>query len=157
MEETFTKAIDIIYLAKQNDVDIILNGDQLQLKIPKNRTIDKNLLEELRLNKQSIIDYLSNDYLRSTAVNDINQTIKRFNREVVTRIPLSFSQERLWFIDRLEGSLTYHLPSVLRLKGKLNREALEHTLLAIMNRHEVLRTVIYEQDGQGYQLYKIDR
>ena len=35
MAEKFTTAIDIIYLAKQNDVDIILNGDQLKLKIPK--------------------------------------------------------------------------------------------------------------------------
>ena len=36
-------------------------------------------------------------------------------------IPLSFSQERLWFIDRLEGSVQYHLPAVLRLKGEIKR------------------------------------
>ena len=40
-------------------------------------------------------------------------------------IPLSFSQERLWFIDKLEGSVQYHIPSVLNLKGKLNTKALE--------------------------------
>jgi amino acid adenylation domain-containing protein/non-ribosomal peptide synthase protein (TIGR01720 family) len=66
-------------------------------------------------------------------------------------IPLSFSQERLWFIDRLGGSVQYHLPAVLRLKGSLNREILEKTLRAVINRHEVLRTVILEHDGQGYQ------
>jgi hypothetical protein len=33
------------------------------------------------------------------------------------QIPLSFSQERLWFIDRLEGTVQYHIPAVLRLKG----------------------------------------
>ena len=66
-------------------------------------------------------------------------------------IPLSFSQERLWFIDRLEGSGQYHMPSVLRLKGSLNREALRRTLVGIINRHEVLRTVILEHEGQGYQ------
>ncbi|HEY4326481.1 MAG TPA: amino acid adenylation domain-containing protein [Mucilaginibacter sp.] len=66
-------------------------------------------------------------------------------------IPLSFSQERLWFIDRLEGSLQYHLPEVLRLKGRLNPEVLEKTLREIINRHEVLRTVILEQEGKGYQ------
>ena len=43
------------------------------------------------------------------------------------KIPLSFSQERLWFIDRLEGSIQYHMPSVLRLQGKLNEMALVHT------------------------------
>ena len=66
-------------------------------------------------------------------------------------IPLSFSQERLWFIDRLEGSVQYHLPSVLRLKGSLNQEALKNTLRAVIERHEILRTVIREHDGRGYQ------
>src|SRR5260221_2178558 len=42
-------------------------------------------------------------------------------------IPLSFSQERLWFIDRLEGSVKYNVPSVLRLKGNLNHETLQCT------------------------------
>ncbi|HEY4326480.1 MAG TPA: amino acid adenylation domain-containing protein [Mucilaginibacter sp.] len=69
-------------------------------------------------------------------------------------IPLSFSQERLWFIDRLEGSVQYHLPAVLRLRGELKIEILEHTLRAIISRHEVLRTVIKEHDGQGYQQIK---
>ena len=68
------------------------------------------------------------------------------------RIPLSFSQERLYFIDRLQGSVQYHVPAVLRLKGTLNISALEQSLRAIINRHEVLRTVILEQEGQGYQL-----
>ena len=66
-------------------------------------------------------------------------------------IPLSFSQERLWFIDRLEGSVQYHIPAVLRLKGALNQEALQNTLQEIIGRHEVLRTVIREHEGKGYQ------
>ena len=37
-------------------------------------------------------------------------------------IPLSFSQERMWFIDRMEGSVQYHVPAVLRLKGNLNKQ-----------------------------------
>src|SRR3990170_8070398 len=59
-------------------------------------------------------------------------------------VPLSYSQGRLWFIDRLEGSIQYHIPVVLRLKGNLNKEALLHSLQTIVNRHEVLRTVIRE-------------
>ncbi|MCB0726366.1 MAG: amino acid adenylation domain-containing protein, partial [Ignavibacteriae bacterium] len=69
-------------------------------------------------------------------------------------IPLSFSQERLWFIDRLVGSIQYHLPAVLRLKGQLNVEALEKALQSIINRHEVIRTVIQDVNGKGYQKIK---
>lgn len=67
------------------------------------------------------------------------------------RIPLSFSQERLWFIDRLQGSVHYHIPMVLRLKGSLDTAALEYAFTAIMDRHEVLRTVFTEQEGRVYQ------
>jgi len=82
------------------------------------------------------------------------------------RIPLSFSQERLWFIDQLEGSVQYHLPTILKLNGMLNIKALTHALQQIVERHEVLRTVIIEEEGQvfqkinssgGWSLPKIDR
>jgi len=66
-------------------------------------------------------------------------------------IPLSFSQERLWFIDHSEGSVQYHLPAVLRLKGNLDRKVLEETLRTVISRHEVLRTVIREHGDRGTQ------
>ena len=117
MEAKFTKAIDILYLAKQRDVEIILNGDKLQLKTPKGKTIDKELLEKLGSNKQLIIDFLSNSNWKSTIVDDNTYEITPFDRDVIKYIPLSFSQERLWFTDRLHGSVQYHLPSVLRFVG----------------------------------------
>jgi amino acid adenylation domain-containing protein/non-ribosomal peptide synthase protein (TIGR01720 family) len=67
------------------------------------------------------------------------------------QIPLSFSQERLWFIDQLEGSVQYHIPAVLHLKGKLNQKALNQSFQQIVSRHEVLRTVIRQAQGQPYQ------
>ncbi|HJT72886.1 MAG TPA: amino acid adenylation domain-containing protein, partial [Chitinophaga sp.] len=70
------------------------------------------------------------------------------------QIPLSYSQERLWFIDQLEGSLHYHMPSVLRLKGRLDREALERALQNIIARHEILRTSIIAEDGIPYQVIR---
>ncbi|MEJ7675699.1 MAG: condensation domain-containing protein [Chitinophagaceae bacterium] len=70
------------------------------------------------------------------------------------QIPLSFSQERLWFIDQLEGSVQYNLSDVFRLRGEFNKEALEHALSMIVDRHEVLRTVILEEHGKPYQYIK---
>jgi amino acid adenylation domain-containing protein len=70
------------------------------------------------------------------------------------QIPLSFSQERLWFIDRLEGTVQYHVPAVLRLKGSLNIDAINLALQTIVNRHKVLRTVFIEDEGNVYQQIK---
>ena len=66
-------------------------------------------------------------------------------------IPLSFSQERLWFIDRLEGSVHYHVPNVFRLNGKLNMKALNYAFKSLVNRHEVLRTVFPDIEGVAFQ------
>ncbi|HEY8783514.1 MAG TPA: amino acid adenylation domain-containing protein, partial [Mucilaginibacter sp.] len=68
------------------------------------------------------------------------------------KIPLSFSQERLWFIDRLEGSVHYHVPAALRLKGWINKNALTYAFKNIINRHEVLRTVFEESGGNVSQV-----
>ncbi len=63
--------------------------------------------------------------------------------------PLSFAQERLWFLDRLEpGSATYNLPVAVRLRGNLDISALERSLGEILRRHAALRTTFHES-GDG--------
>uniref|UniRef100_UPI003B3A4898 amino acid adenylation domain-containing protein n=1 Tax=Longimicrobium sp. TaxID=2029185 RepID=UPI003B3A4898 len=69
------------------------------------------------------------------------------------RLPLSFAQERLWFIDRLErGSTAYNIPAAWRLGGALDEAALERALEEIVRRHEVLRTVFAQVDGSPVQV-----
>ncbi len=68
------------------------------------------------------------------------------------RVPLSFAQERLWFLDRLQpGSTSYNMLAPLRLTGTLDAAALEHALGEVVRRHEVLRTVFAEVDEQPVQ------
>jgi amino acid adenylation domain-containing protein len=68
-------------------------------------------------------------------------------------LPLSYSQQRLWFIDQLEpGNPFYNIPSAIRLRGKLDVRALEQSLNEIVRRHETLRANFISQEGQPVQL-----
>ena len=78
-------------------------------------------------------------------------SIKRISRD--EDLPLSFAQQRLWFLDQLEpGSALYNMPLPVRLKGQLDVEALNHTLSEIVRRHEVLRTTFVSKDGRAVQV-----
>jgi acyl carrier protein len=73
-------------------------------------------------------------------------------RAGVTTAPLSFAQERLWFLDRLQpGSPLYNLPAVLRLTGALATGALQQSFTEIVRRHSVLRTTFIEEDDETLQ------
>ncbi|HEX6911163.1 MAG TPA: amino acid adenylation domain-containing protein, partial [Longimicrobium sp.] len=66
--------------------------------------------------------------------------------------PLSFAQERLWFIHRLEpGAATYNMSPALRMRGALDAAALESALAEVVRRHEPLRTALPEVDGAPVQ------
>jgi amino acid adenylation domain-containing protein len=68
------------------------------------------------------------------------------------RAPLSFAQERLWFIDRLiPGSPAYNLPVALRLEGRLDAGALATAFHRLVERHEALRTALPEREGRPVQ------
>jgi amino acid adenylation domain-containing protein len=68
------------------------------------------------------------------------------------RIPLSFAQQRLWFLERLgSGGAAYHVAGGVRMTGELDRGALARALDRIVARHEALRTTFAEVDGQPVQ------
>ncbi|WP_442937379.1 amino acid adenylation domain-containing protein [Nostoc sp.] len=68
-------------------------------------------------------------------------------------LPLSYAQQRLWFLDQLEpNSAIYNIPLALRLVGNLNRAALEQSFQEIIDRHEALRTNFITVDGKPSQI-----
>lgn len=68
-------------------------------------------------------------------------------------LPLSFAQQRLWFLHQLEpGSTAYHIPMAIRLTGWLDVKALQKSLQAIIQRHEILRTTFASVEGSPSQV-----
>ena len=68
------------------------------------------------------------------------------------RLPLSYAQQRLWFLYQMEGAgAAYNIPLALRLEGELDVRVLEQALSDVVERHEALRTVFPQEEGVPYQ------
>ncbi|MEG5139393.1 MULTISPECIES: non-ribosomal peptide synthetase [unclassified Microcoleus] len=67
-------------------------------------------------------------------------------------LPLSFAQQRLWFLDRLQpGNPAYNIPAAVRLKGAIDITALQRSFQTIIDRHEALRTIFNTVEGRSIQ------
>ena len=107
--------------------------------MPANTSAEKRKLIELLLEKKGLNRSSSNAIPQAKAVGD--------------SYPLSFAQQRLWFLDQLDpGIPLYNIPTFIRLRGQLNLTALEKTFNEIVSRHKVLRTTFSIRDGQPVQV-----
>ena len=95
----------------------------------------------------------------AAVVEAAQQTAQSSDMALIPRVardrnmPLSFAQQRLWFIDQLEpDSPFYNVTAAIRLKGKLDVAALDQTLNEIVRRHETLRTTFASVEGQPVQI-----
>ncbi len=141
------EVLNILREANQQGIKIVLAKGSLSIQ--SNADIDPRLLQKIKENKERIIQYLEK-FQNRPEVKTLS-AITPYDRHSLERVPLSFGQERLWFIDQLQGSTEYHIPAVFRLEGELDVDLLENSLGTIIDRHEILRTVIKSKDGVGYQ------
>jgi amino acid adenylation domain-containing protein len=119
------------------DVKLMRDGDQLQCDAPKG-VLTPQIQAQIFEYKAEILTFLHQDtYFKIERIAPGTESI-----------PLSFAQERLWFLNQLEGaSATYNMPAALRLSGELNLESLDQALAEIVRRHESLRTSFTKVNG----------
>ncbi|CAM4336662.1 non-ribosomal peptide synthetase [Corallococcus exiguus] len=81
------------------------------------------------------------------------QLLKDKSRPASKQAPLSFAQERMWFLDKWSpGSAAFHMPTAVRLTGTVDTDALRRALALLVERHDTLRTTFQEREGGGAQV-----
>ncbi len=110
-----------------------------QLEIPLRTLFEAPTVMELSL----LIDEVLTEELVETA-----PPIVPIPRDADTPVPLSWAQERLWFLNQLEGpSTTYNMSTALQVQGPLDVDSLNQAFEEIIQRHEVLRTCFQSEDS----------
>ncbi|WP_284166140.1 non-ribosomal peptide synthetase, partial [Frigidibacter sp. SD6-1] len=128
--------VDLIERLRALGVELAAEGGRLALEGAV-EALDDTLLAALRQAKPALLAHLEAGVIRP--------------RDGAGPAPLSFQQQRLWFLDQLDpGSTAYNLPALFRLSGSLEAGALQDTLDAVMARHAGLRTSFaLVTDGAG--------
>lgn len=126
-------------------VHIGAEGDQLRVRGPKG-ALTPELTAALGLHKVELLARLR----ASAAAREVPPPLSPVPRD--RPLPLSFAQERLWFLDQFEGgSATYNMPVALRISGALRPALVARALTEVVRRHEALRTTFPVVDGEPIQ------
>ncbi|MDC0708172.1 amino acid adenylation domain-containing protein [Stigmatella sp. ncwal1] len=126
-------------------LEVWAEGDLLKLRGPKGAA-DEALRNALTQHKSGLLALLhERNQKRETT------PIAKARRD--GPVPLSYGQQRLWFLDRLEpGSSAYNLMMPLKVEGRLDPVLLERSFVEIIRRHEILRTRYVELEGAPVQI-----
>ncbi len=139
-------AIGLISEAQRLGIRLQLEGDQLRYSAPSG-VLTPELGAALRDRKSEIIEFLR-DARRFSGEAQAPPLIP-MSRDA--DLPLSFAQQRLWFLDHFGAGSAYNMRLAARLTGDLDRPALERSLERVRQRHETLRTRFVERDGTPSQ------
>ncbi|MEO1375475.1 MAG: amino acid adenylation domain-containing protein, partial [Cyanobacteria bacterium J06635_10] len=130
------------------DIKLKIDGSRLYCNAPQG-LLTPELSVQLRERKTEILEFLHNN--TNFVSNSTYSPIVPVPRD--TNLPLSFAQQRLWFLNQLEpNSTAYNFPISLRISGALNVAALEQSINKIVQRHETLRTTFTSVNGHPVQV-----
>lgn len=138
-------AHELLIRLRTLNVRLSLEQGRLRVVEPAPNTLSEEIWNELQIHKEEL-----RRVLRHATQTRMRTPIPQMHRP--QEIPLSFAQQRLWFLAQMEGvSEVYHVPQGLRLSGELDRNALKRALDRIVWRHEALRTTFHSVTGQPVQ------
>ena len=139
--------VEMLAKFRRLGVKLWVDGERLRYSAPKD-ALTPELNAELKANKAQLIEFLR------TAKSLEPPTAPPLTRVARDReLPLSFAQQRLWFLDQLEpNSALYNIPYAVQLNGTLEPAALERSVNRLVQRHESLRTCFPANDGQPAQV-----
>ena len=144
--------LQLLSTLREAGVRVELDGHELVLK-GRTNALSPAQIETIRAQKAALVSLLASARAPDAAIEPARRgaALDPAGRPVDTA-PVSFAQQRLWFLDRLEpGNTFYNVPLAARLTGKLRHGALTRALDALAERHEVLRTRFIEVDGEPLQ------
>lgn len=139
--------VKLLSYLRSLDIQFFIEGEKFRCNAPEG-ILTAELRAEIQEHKAEIIEFL-----KAT-----NRTNNHSFRPLVPisrsgNLPLSFAQQRLWFLDQLiPNNPFYNIPVALHLTGSLNLAALEQTFNEIVRRHEALRTTFVMQSEQPIQV-----
>ena len=108
--------------------------------------------------KRALLEKIKAAKVQASAAEQRRGEIIARRNDPTSPAPLSFAQQRLWFLAQLDGlDATYNMPSAIELLGPLNVTILENVFGEICHRHEALRTNFQTIDGQAYQVIRPSR
>ncbi|MEG3856622.1 amino acid adenylation domain-containing protein [Microcoleus sp. Z1_C4] len=138
--------VEFLSYLRSLDINIFVEGSRLRCNAPEG-IITPKLRAEISHKKAEIISFLK----AANRTSSFTPTpIVPMGRD--GNLPLSFAQQRLWFLDQLvPNNPFYNVPAALRLTGSLNFSALQKTFNEIVRRHEALRTNLAVVSGQPVQ------
>jgi amino acid adenylation domain-containing protein/non-ribosomal peptide synthase protein (TIGR01720 family) len=139
--------IEFVSYLNSLGIKVWLEGDQLKYVAPKG-VMNPDLKNKLLAHKSEILAFLEE---AKSATNSSFEPLPSVERS--GELPLSFAQQRMWFLYQLESQSPFYNESFqLRLEGVLNIEALKQSINEISRRHEILRTTFPAVDGKPVQV-----
>ena len=132
----------LIKVLRENGISISLDDENLKLKFEQ-KSIPAELVEKIRSNKPRLIQYLKENQLRREGAVAISPASVMENG-----YPLSSAQHRLWILSQFEDGLAaYNITQQVKLIGEYNINVFKQAIYAVVERHEILRTVFREDEN----------